>query len=492
MATIKDITAKCKAGEIAEAYEIALLDWNAEPDNAWTQREVGWALYYFIKADVENKKKDAFYEHLDKLAELTLLDLNSDRLIYENVLWKIAEYVKGIQADDLASISELFNKIQDYRFAPSRPYSYLLQNCLKFEGWGQMVDFIEWWNLYNLLPEDYEQFQLENGRKVMSLAERVYIAYSKALIKLGDQERIAAFIPQLETLMETHPDMLYPGYFCGKLLIAQGAGRDEALEKVVPFVRKKVNEFWAWQLMSDIYRDEPQKQLACLLRAVHCKTQESFLGKIRIRLAELYINNQDLGRAKFHIDKVSTCYLQQGWKLPGQLQQWSWQNWLQATQPDGSDPFDYKPITDQMLFSELSECLAIVTYVDTKARRAALVYGMKQRTMAKYGHWSLTPKEGIVLKVKYTPEGENLNIISVEQAQGPFKLPFVKIVTGTVDKKSNNPFAFLKTGAEDIFLSPSIVSKYNLMGKEVVTIAAVYDFNKKKNEWNWSCISIKK
>ena len=56
MATIKDITAKCKAGEIAEAYEIALLDWNAEPDNAWTQREVGWALYYFIKADVENKQ----------------------------------------------------------------------------------------------------------------------------------------------------------------------------------------------------------------------------------------------------------------------------------------------------------------------------------------------------------------------------------------------------------------------------------------------------
>ena len=491
MATIKEITTKCKAGEIAEAYEIALQDWQNSPDDVWTQREVGWALYYYIKNDVESKQKDLLYEHLDKLGELTLLDLNGDRLIYENVLWKLAEFVKSIPVEDFITVSEFFLKIQGYKFLPSRPYSLLLQNIIKFEGWNQLADFIDWWNLDNLQKEDYEQFQMENGRKIMSLAERAYIAYSKALLKLGDQERIAVFIPRIESLMDTHSDMLYPGYFCGKLLIAQGAGRDEALKKVVPFVKKKINEFWAWQLMSDIFREDSQKQLACLLRAVHCKTQESFLGKIRIRLAELYINNNDLSRAKFHIDKVSTCYLQQGWKLPGQLQQWSCQSWLQTTQPDGSDPFDYKLVTDQMLFSELSECLAIVTYVDTKARRVALVYGMKQRAMVKYGHWNLSPKEGVVLKLKYTLEGENINVISAEQAQSPFKLPFVKIVTGKVDKKANNPFAFLKSDAEDIFLSPAVVSKYNLIGKEFITAAAVYDFNKKKNEWAWSCISIK-
>ena len=94
----------------------------------------------------------------------------------------------------------------------------------------------------------------------------------------------------------------------------------------------------------------------------------------------------------------------------------------------------------------------------------------------------MAPKEGVVLKLKYTLEGENINVISAEQAQGPFKLPFVKIVTGKVDKKANNPFAFLKSDAEDIFLSPAVVSKYNLIGKEVITVAAVYDFNKKKNE----------
>lgn len=491
MATIKEITTKCKAGEIAEAYEIALQDWQSSPEDVWTQREVAWALYYFIKNDVENRQNEALNEHLDKLGELTMLDLKGDSMIYENVLWKLAEFVKNTQAEDFASISEFFLKIQGYKFLPSRPYSLLLQNAIKFEGWSQLADFIDWWNLDNLQKEDYEQYQMQNGRKIMSLAERAYIAYSKALLKLGDQARIEIFIPRLETLMDTHPDMLYPGYFCGKLLIAQGAGREEALKKVVPFVKKKINEFWAWQLMSDVFRDDPQKQLACLLRAVHCKTQESFLGKIRIRLAELYINNQDFARAKYHIDIVSSCYLQQGWKLPGQLQQWSWQNWLQSTKPNSTDPFDYNPITDEMLFTDLAECLAIVTYVDVQNKRASLVYGMQKRIAVKYGKWSIKPKEGVVLKIKYTSAGENITIIQAEKAQGPFNLPFVKIVTGTVEKKAHNPFAFLKSNHEDIFLSPAIVSKYQLVGKETVTAAAVYDFNKKKNEWAWSCISIK-
>lgn len=491
MATIKDITTKCKAGEIAEAYEIALQDWQNAPDDVWTQREVGWALYYYIKEDVEQKRTDSFYEHLEKLGELTLLDLTSDKLIYENLLWKVAEFAKGFQTEDFAAMDTLFSKIQNYHFGSSRPYSLLLQYFIKFEGWNQLADFIDWWDLNNLTAEDYEQFQMENGKKVMSLAERAYIAYSKALLKFGNQEHIAAFIPRIETLMDAHPEMLYPGYFCGKLLIAQGAGKEEALKKVIPFVRKKINEFWAWQLMSDIFRDEPDKQLACLLRAVHCKTQESFLGKIRIRLAEIYIQRQDYPRAKYNIDKVSACYLQQGWKLPGQLQQWSWQNWPQTTQPDASDPFDYKPITEDILFSELAECFAMVTYVDVQAKRAALVYGIKQRMMAKYGHWGLKPKEGMVLKLKFTPGGDNLNIIRAEQAQGPFSLPFVKIVKGTVNKREGNPFAFLRTGKDDIFLSPAVVSKYNLTGNETVTAAAVYDYNKKKSEWNWTCISIK-
>ena len=490
MATIKDITTKCKAGEIAEAYEIALQDWQNAPDDVWTQREVGWALYYYIKEDVEQKRTDSFYEHLEKLGELTLLDLTNDKLIYENLLWKVAEFAKGFQTEDFAAMDTLFSKIQNYHFGSSRPYSLLLQYFIKFEGWNQLADFIDWWDLNNLTQEDYEQFQMENGKKVMSLAERAYIAYSKALLKLGDQERIAAFIPRIEALMDAHPEMLYPGYFCGKLLIAQGAGKEEALKKVIPFVRKKINEFWAWQLMSDIFRDEPDKQLACLLRAVHCKTQESFLGKIRIRLAEIYIQRQDFPRAKYNIDKVSACYLQQGWKLPGQLQQWAWQPWLQNTLSEPSDPLDYKTITKDLLFEGANESIGVVVRVDPKNNHVRMVFGVKMAASANFGKWDFVPEEGMYLKFKYVQGKKDIKVLSAEKLDTKPSLQFVKEVSGRVDKRNDKDFAFLRGSGGDCFVSPAIVSKYGLESGAIVTATVVYNFNAKKDEWAWACVSI--
>ena len=35
------------------------------------------------------------------------------------------------------------------------------------------------------------------------------------------------------------------------------------------------------------------------------------------------------------------------------------------------------------------------------------------------------------------------------------------------------------------------VKMVSVTGNETVTAAAVYDYNKKKSEWNWTCISIK-
>lgn len=492
MATIKDITTMCKSGQIQEAYEVALTDWNNDPDNIWTQREVGWALYYQIKNDVENSAIDELYGHLEKLSELSLLDMAQDKLIFENVLWKLCDYLKAVPADNHTPISNIFARIQSWHYGQSRVYSYFIQICLKFEGWDQMASFIEWWDLDNLQAEDYQPFRMESGKTVMALAERVFIAYSKAILKLKDQERIGTFIPKLEYFAETYQDMIYLGYFCGKLLIAQGACEEDALSRLIPFVRKKINEFWAWQVLSEIFRNDVQKRLACLLRAVNCRTQESFLGKIRIALAELYISQNDFGRAKYHIDKVSACYLKQGWRIPNQIQTWINQSWLESTAADSSCGMDYKTITDEILYHEAKDGVAIVTYVDRQSRRASLIYGMKQKQMVKYDRWKTFPSEGMLLSIRFVEENDGVKIIDAQPYTGLPYVPFLKKVSGTVYKRVENQFAFINTGSEKYFITPNIVSKYNLTGGESINAVVVYDFNKKKNEWNWTCISINK
>ena len=482
----------CKAGNVTEAYELAKSDFNACPQDIWTQREMGWALYYMLKTDIENKSDSDFFNHIEELTSLDLLTTATDSLIFNNVLWKLAEFVKNIPTDNVKEIDELFSLFNKYTFTPSKGYSFLLKSCLGFEAWEHLVNFFEWWNLDNLLPEDYQQFKLENGRKIMSLAERAYITYAKALLRLGDKEKIRAFLPKIEKLMEDYPDMIYPGYFCGKLMLATGMVKEDALNIVMPFVRKKQSEFWIWQLLSEIYKEDADTCLACLLRAVHCKTQEVFLGKVRMQLASIYLLRKDYCRAKFHIDKITQCYVKQGWHLPYKVQNWLREPWMQQATMDDSDSLDYKRITDSILSYGTNESLAVVTYVNAESKRVAIVYGEKKRAMVKLHSLNVKVTKGTLLKIHWLPnKKEGIDIVSAEPT-GPelSDNTYIKRINGSIVKSAAKPFAFMKEQGINCFITPMMVQKYNLKGGEKATVLAVYDYNKKRAEWAWTCISV--
>ena len=493
MATVKDITNMCRAGQTMAAYEQAKADWQAAPQDVWAQREMGWALYYLIKEDNANGKGDALFDRLGTLAQLDLLA--DDAMLMENILWKVDEYVKTLRNDDFQKVSRLFGLLKTFHFTPSRPYSYLLKLILKFSGWNELGAFIEWWDMEHFLPEDYQQWETEDRKKMMSLVERVYIAYSKELIREGDKDKIATFIPQMEKLMEQHPDMLYPGYFCGKLMIALGADADEALKKIAPFAKKKSGEFWVWQLLGELFSHESSnRQLACLLRAAHCKTKEMFLGKVRMRIVALLLNNKDYARAKYHIDRMVRTYLSQGWRLPYEVQCWARERWVQTTPADSSDPLDFMTITNELLFHDAKQAIAVITYVDAANKRVAFVYGTKKRAMVKFAKWNIKVKPGLVAKIKYTEDnGKMGQVISAGYGQDTDLngLDYVKRVKGKVSRKEGQPFAFLKEGATSVFIAPNLLQQCPCADGEQVEALTVLDYNKKKDAWNWIAVTIK-
>ena len=186
--------------------------------------------------------------HIDEMLELDQLSIPQDNILFDNILFKIAGFIKahispmGIESP--AKLSTLFSKLRGFSFEPSRGYSYLLSSFIKCDSWREMADFIDWWDLNNFTDEDYMPFRLENGRTIMSVAERAFIAKSKALIRLNDLGRIEEFLPQFDELMKKHPEMTYPGYFYGKLLLSLGSTPEDALKVIVPFAKKKSTEFW--------------------------------------------------------------------------------------------------------------------------------------------------------------------------------------------------------------------------------------------------------
>lgn len=494
MANVRDITTMCKAGQVAEAYEMAKADLVAVPTDVWAQRSVGWALYYMIKNDSEGGDYAKLLEHIDELKSLDMLTLNNDSMIFDNVQFQIANFIRNhIQLTDIEASSKLstfFLKLKEYDFKSSIGHSFLLQSIIKFENWTEIVDFFEWWNLDNLTLEDYTPYVNQRGQKIMTLAERAFIANSKALLRLNDHGRIEEFLPKLDNLMNNHKEMMYPGYFYGKLLLALGSDSDEALKVIIPFARKKVTEFWVWQLLSDVFTNDEDKQLACLLRAVHCRTQETFLGKVHIKLATLYIKRGMLNSARYHIDAVTRCYASQGWRLPNEIDCWIHQPWLNTTTPNDKDPLDYMAITDDILCDGAEECVAVVTYVDQNSRKSFIIYGKEKRTVLKL---RFKVHVGRALKLHYITDSEGrMKVISSTMVQLPSCLDYAKYVEGSIDKRDDKEFAFLKSGSIRCFVSSNIVKKYGLKNGDNVKSLIVYDYDKKKESWNWVCVNIKK
>ena len=494
MANVKDITTMCKAGQVQQAYELAKADLAAMPTDVWTQRAVGWALYYMIKSDSETGDYARLLEHIDELKSLDQLTIANDSMIFDNVQFQIANFIKNrIHLTDIeasSKLSVLFSKLKDYEFKPSRGHSFLLQTILKFENWPEIADFFDWWNLDNLTQEDYTPYINQKGQKMMTLAERAFIANSKALLRLNDLGRIEEFLPKLDNLMNNHKEMMYPGYFYGKLLLALGSNGDEALKVIIPFARKKATEFWVWHLLSDIFTNEEEKQLACLLRAVHCRTQETFLGKVHIKLATLYIKRGLLNSARFHIDVVTRCYASQGWRLPNEIDCWIHQPWINSTTPDHKDPIDYMSITDAILCDGAEESIAVVTYVEQNTHNSFIIYGKEKRTVQKF---RFKVNVGKTLRLHYITDSEGrMKVLSSMSVHLPSDLDYAKCVEGKIEKRDDKEFAFLKSGSVKCFVSSNIVRKYDLKNGDKVKSLIVYDYNKKKEAWNWVCVNIKK
>lgn len=496
MASIKEVISLCKEGKLQDAYEIARQDLQTDLNNVWAQKTMGWVLYYIIKDATEKAEFKRIINSLHKLRYLNLLNWANDAMIYNSILFKLGEFLKNkIPLNDFETnqkLSLLFYNLRCFNFPSSDAYSFLLDRFLKFKNWNEFADFIDWWDLNKLRKEDFEPFTTKDGNKIMCLAERAFNTNAKALLVLGDIPRIQNFLPKLNTLRTAHPEMLYPNYFYGKLLLCLNTDKEKIIDIILPFARKKSADFWVWQLFSDIYKDDQNMQLACLLRAVNCNAQENFLGKVRIKLANLYIQLQDFERAKFHIDAVYNCYSKNAWPLPSEICKWIQEPWIATITPNSTAPIDYMNLTDSILYKEATESTAIVTYIDTKNQKVHLIYGHKLKTVQKL-KVRFKLNIGSILKIKYIIDSNNRpKIFNIEKTSLTNELPYLKEVKGIIEKRENNNFAFLKTENLKYYVSPNVVQIAKLNNGDKIHGLVVIEYDKKKENWNWVCVKAKK
>ncbi len=500
--SFKQIKELRQAGKLDEALQLANQAIQEEPENIWNKRAAVWVYYDYLKKYTQPESFEAFKEKLIKIKNLQLPE--DEKMVFDNCAWQIGKLIFALQNKeqiDYGKINELFEIIRNFHFTkPSEAYSFIYKAFHKgYQNWSNYLAFADWWNFENFQSIDFIKEEV-NGKKIMSIAEQAYIAYSKKLLEepldnFGQQrvinkEKIQSFLPKLDSLIDKHPDYQYPPYFKAKLLLALGS-EENAISAFLPFAKQKRNDFWVWELMAEIFSEDKDIQFACYCKALSLKTPDDFLVKLRQTFAKILIEKKMYNEAKIEIQRVIQTREKHQWKTPNQISQWTEQDWYKAAtaKKDYQDLYSkHLKQAEEILFRDIPEEIVVVEFVNEHKSVLNFVKDKRKYGFFNYSGILTKPQIGDLLKVRFNGEGQNgfYKILSAKKADSNVTSDAIKDFEGKIKVIYPQNFGFI----EDIFIEPKIVEESKLTDGHTVKGRAILSFNKKKNEWGWKAIDI--
>ena len=492
----KEVTQLRKEGKLDEAFMLALENYNKEPDNIWNKRALSWVYYDFCKKTAAENNINEFLKNIQKIKDLQLP--SEDKMIFDTLIWEYKKLLENTIGEkiDFQKANKLYQSLKGMHFTlPSKEFSILITALHKvYKNNYQYVEVIGKCIKY-LRPEDFLP-EVYNNRKLMPLAERIYYAYSKKILQ-GDavpnqygiveyhpnKENIKTFLPTLNHWIEKHPDYTFLPYYKAKLEIA--LGDTDTLSTFLPFAKKKKNDFWVWQLISEIVT-EKELVFACLCKALSLKTPEGFLSKIRIEFTKKLIEKKLYNEARTEIETTLKEKLENSHKVPNEILKWRQEQWYTKAKPLKNNVAlynQYKGKADIILYNEIPEEAIVITFVNQEKKIANFVKDQKKAGFFKYENFLKNPKIGDILKVRlevFDLEKNAYKLLTAEKGNEA-DCKAIKTVEGQL-KIIPSGIGFVN----DVFVDKETIEKNQWTNNQVITFKSILSFNKKKGKWCWA------
>jgi hypothetical protein len=487
-----------EAGKLAEAYAMAKEELDLQPENIWCKRNISWVYYDYLNQNTGNLQS-----FLKIITELMALHLPKEEVMfYDNICLPISKAVRLLNDDNpyqIQKLHALFDAIKNIPFnKDGRWYSVMFGAFQKhMKDSNKYIEFVDWWGFENFKADDYIPQAGKDGKPIMSLVEQTYIAYAKHLLPkknengvvVFNKERAIEFIPKLTQIENDHPEYQFPSYYLAKLLMATG-DEEHLFEYLLPFVKKKRNNFWVWELLADAYIEDSEKVLACYCKALLCQSPEEMLVGLRQKMARLLISKKYFVEAKTEINLLIEAKNIKGSKIPNEVINWQNLSWFNEALTQKSNFSFYNRFAYQaesILYHDVSEELIFVDFVNSNRKIINFITSKEDTGFFKYDRFLKNVNIGDVLKVRFQ-NGSNEGIyqlytcVQVENAQ--FKSNFIKEIEGKVKIKTGKSFGFI----EDVFVHPSIVSKHKLEDGMYFKSKAIKSYNREKKQWGWKIL----
>jgi hypothetical protein len=496
----KEIKELRQSGKLEEALALAKSELEADPGNIWPKRNIAWVYYDFLKL---NNSPDKFDQLLIWVNEINALELPAgENMLSEQLCWQIGKMAFALSKENQPTPDKaliLFEAVKNFHFnKPSEGYSFLFKALHKsLKETDRYLEFADWWNFENFMSGDFQKEIMPNGKTMMAIAEQGYIAYSKHLLPkqtqsgetLFDREKAEAFLPVLSGIAEDYPEFQYPAYFNAKLLLALG-DKDNMLEKLLPFARKKRNDFWVWELLAEAFTNDPDRVFACYCKALSCKSPEEMLVSLRQKMAKILVGRELYNEAKTEIEQVRRTRKEYDFHIPGEVVYWVTRDWYKSAVASKSNLDFYRQYTsaaEEILFQDVAEEPVVIDFVNSDKKIANFIASEKKFGFFKYDRFLSDLKAGEMLKVRFqggSPAGMYQLLTAVKAYDEELAKEFIRQVSGNIKIQGGKPFGFIG----EAFVHPSLVKRYKLTDGADCSGRAVRSFNPDKKQWGWKLI----
>ena len=279
----------------------------------------GWDIYQLIKAEMEGKK---------------------DKEITSSIAHRVKKHLNtylesGFEGPDLL-------------------HSLMLKHVLDLtkDGHIKMLPFLRLWNPEQFRDEDFTRYKGKDGKIYPSLVEKVIQAVASDGVESNRSEDHDFILPHVESAMKHFPDNIWLKHSLSKLLEVMGR-IDDARKLAIDVAREKTSESWVWERIGDLLPNDIDLRRSCYAKALLCSNNDDFVGKIRLKFAELLKKSQP-AQARFEVDRMITYYTQAKFKISEKAKSLS--GILAAIEPKPTDNAFYRRFSDAaegLLFSHL-------------------------------------------------------------------------------------------------------------------------------------------
>lgn len=481
------INALRKQGDVDAAYAMAKQELTAAPDDIWLKRALAWVL---------NDKIKQVNDMLLWLAEVVRLDLDTqtESMFFDNLVWSVS---KNIAAQKVYSryIDDVFNMLKSFCFHPSKGYSYLFKVFHKYhKEWAAYLDFCEWWGLHNFLPEDFRKFKREQGGEIMSLVEQAYIGYAKSLLARNDTDgRIRAFIPQLKELMANHEEYQYPPYFLAKLYQKVG-DKAAAMNVLLPFVCKKTNNYWVWQILGDV-SPESDMRFSCYSKALSCRCKPEMLVAIKESYARMLFERRMFDEAKTELIQVVDIRKAHAWRVPLAVTKILGEAWFAKARlrKNNIDCYNrYKDAAEEILLTDCKVVRIMIVAVNPTKKTVEFMTTERRRGWFFYDKFLETcPDIGSIYKTRFADftDGKPCKVLTIVPDKDiAVWSSLTTDFKGKIIIDKDGRFGFVKDKAKLFFVPKTLLN--GISPNVIVSGRAVVSYDKKRQKDGWTAFKI--